>query len=37
MSFFTRVVAPNKYYFSVVAKVSNDLQRLEDMIELIDE
>ena len=37
MSYFSRVVAANKYYFSTAAKDDDDTQRLEDIIEAIDE
>jgi hypothetical protein len=36
VSYFSRVIAPNKYYFSIVAKDNNDIQRPEDVIEAID-
>jgi hypothetical protein len=37
VSYFCRVVAPNKYYFSTVAKDNDDIQRPEDIIEATDE
>ena len=37
VSYFSRDVAPDKYYFSVVAKDDDNIQRPEDIIEAIDE
>ena len=37
VSYFSRVVAPDKYHFSVVAEDDNNIQRPEDIIEAIDE
>ena len=36
MSFFARVVTPNEYHFSGAAQDSDDVQRLEDIIEATD-
>jgi hypothetical protein len=39
VSYFSRVVAPNEYYFSPVAGTDDDVedQRPEDIIEVIDD
>lgn len=37
VSYFSRVVAPNEYHFSAVAKDDDDIQRPEDVIEATDE
>jgi hypothetical protein len=36
VSYFSRVVAPNEYYFSIVAEDDDDIQRPEDVIEATD-
>jgi hypothetical protein len=36
MSYFSRVAAPNKYHFSAPLEHSDNIQRLEDIIEAID-
>jgi hypothetical protein len=37
VSYFSRVVAPDKYHFSAVAEDDDDIQRPEDVIEATDE
>ena len=37
VSYFSRVVAPDKYHFSAVAEDDDNVQRLEDIIEATDE
>jgi hypothetical protein len=37
VSYFSRVVAADKYYFSTVAEDDDDIQRPEDIIEATDE
>ena len=37
MSYFSRVIATDKYYFSAAAKDDDDIQRPEDIIEATDE
>jgi hypothetical protein len=37
VSYFSRVIATNEYYFSAVAEDDDDIQRPEDIIEAIDE
>ena len=37
VSYFSRVIATNKYHFSIAAKDDDDIQRPEDIIEATDE
>jgi hypothetical protein len=39
VSYFSRVIAPNEYYFSLAADADDDVevQRPEDIIEAIDD
>jgi hypothetical protein len=39
VSYFSRVIAPDKYHFSLAADADDDVedQRLEDIIEVMDD